>query len=99
MPHAAGGLAFAYSRSGDRKAAVHLLNDLKRRFDREYVPPMFIAEAYAALGDTNRAFEWLERGIDQKDIYIPENFFEPLLDPLRNDPRFGRVLERMGLER
>jgi serine/threonine-protein kinase len=98
-PHAAGGLAFAYSRSGDRKAAVHLLNDLKRRFDREYVPPMFIAEAYAALGDTNRAFEWLERGIDQKDIYIPENFFEPLLDPLRNDPRFGRVLERMGLER
>jgi len=53
--------------------------------------------AYAGLGDATRGIEWLNRGIDQRDIYIPENFFDPLLDPLRKDPRFRRVLTRMGL--
>jgi hypothetical protein len=41
----------------------------------------------------------LNRGIDQRDIYIPENFFEPLLDPLRSDPSFEQVSDRMGLKR
>jgi hypothetical protein len=36
----------------------------------------------------------MNRGIDEKDIYIPENFFDPLLDPLRSDA----VLARMGIE-
>jgi eukaryotic-like serine/threonine-protein kinase len=98
-PHAAGGLAFAYAASGDRAAATTILNDLKRRSTRELVPPFFIAEAYAGLGDVTQGIEWLNRGIDEKDIYIPENFFEPLLDPLRKDPRFARVSIRMGLER
>ena len=53
--------------------------------------------AYTGLDDATRGIEWLNRGIDQRDIYIPENFFDPLLDPLRKDPRFGRVLTRMGL--
>ena len=55
---------------------------------------MSIAIGYGALGDTTRGLEWLNRAIDQHDIYIPENFFEPLLDPLRKDPQ---VLRRMGL--
>jgi hypothetical protein len=53
--------------------------------------------AYAGLGDVTRGIVWLNRGIDQQDIYIPENFFDPLLDPLRKDPRFALVMTRMGL--
>jgi hypothetical protein len=41
----------------------------------------------------------LNRGIDQHEIYIPENFFDPLLDPLRKDPRFNEVLTGMDLAR
>jgi hypothetical protein len=78
---------------------MDILEDLKRRSATELVPPFFIAEAYTGLGDVTRGIEWLNRGIDQKDIYIPENFFEPLLDPLRKDPRFEQVLGRMGLDR
>jgi eukaryotic-like serine/threonine-protein kinase len=98
-PHAAGGLAFAYAVSGDRGAARRIVNDLERRSTRELVPPFFIAEAYAGLGETARGIDWLNRGIDQRDIYIPENFFDPLLDPLRSDPRFEQLSKRMGLER
>ncbi|HXS23041.1 MAG TPA: protein kinase [Gemmatimonadales bacterium] len=94
QPYAAGGLILAYAASGNREAARKVLEDLEHRFPREYIPPVSIAIGYGALGDTTRGVEWLNRAIDQHDIYIPENFFEPLLDPLRNDPQ---VLRRMGL--
>jgi serine/threonine-protein kinase len=94
QPYAAGGLIFAYAASGNREAARKVLEDLEHRFPREYIPPVSIAIGYGALGDTTRGLEWLNRAIDQHDIYIPENFFEPLLDPLRKDPQ---VLRRMGL--
>jgi hypothetical protein len=76
---------------------MRIVNDLKQRSTRELVPPVHVAIAYAGIGDLTQAFEWLNRGIDQKDIYIPENFSDPLLDPLRQDPRFEQVLKRMGL--
>jgi len=95
QPYAAGGLMTAYALSGDRAAAKKVLDDLERRFPQEYVPPVSIAIGYAALGDTAQGLEWLNRAIDQRDIYIPENFFEPLLDPLRNNPQ---VLRRMGIK-
>jgi len=96
-PHVAAGLAFAYAVSGDRAAAKRLLEELRVRSAREYVPPFAFAVAYAGLGDVTRGIEWLHRGIDERDIFLPENFFDPLLDPLRGDPRFTRVVQRMGL--
>jgi hypothetical protein len=71
---------------------------LKHRSETEFVPPFAIAAGYAGLGDLTHGIEWLNRAIDQKDIFIPENFFDPLLDPLRKDPRFDQILTRMGLE-
>jgi serine/threonine protein kinase/Tfp pilus assembly protein PilF len=96
QPYAAGGLMTAYAKSGDRAAATKVLQDLERRLPQEYVPPVSIAIGYGALGDTTSGLKWLNRAIDEHDIYIPENFFEPLLDPLRNDPQ---ILRRMGLSR
>jgi len=96
-PYAASALAAAYAGAGDRASAQHIIDDLKQRSTHELVPPVHIAIAYAGLGDVTQGLEWLNRGIDQHDIYIPENFFEPLLDPLRKDPRFARVVARMGL--
>jgi len=95
--YGASALAYAYAASGDRAAALRIIEDLKRRSARELIPPVHIAIAYGALGDLTHGIEWLNRGIDQHDIYIPENFFEPLLNPLRKDPRFALVVTRMGL--
>jgi TolB-like protein/cytochrome c-type biogenesis protein CcmH/NrfG len=97
-PQVAAALAAAYAQSGNREAALKLVNDLEHRRTRELVPPVHLAIAYASLGDLARGFEWLNRAIDQRDIYVPENFFEPLLDPFRRDPRFEPVLARMDLK-
>ena len=98
-PQSSGPLAFAYARSGNRAEAMRILDELKQRKKRGEIGTYFaIAGTYAGLGDVGQGIEWLNRGIDVKDIYIPENFFDPLLDPLREDPRFDQIMIRMGLE-
>ncbi len=93
----AGALVYAYARSGDRPTALERLGELTERSKQGEIGPFALALAYAGLGDSGRAIEELHRAIDQRDIYLPELFFDPLLDPLRGDPRFRRVVERMGL--
>ena len=98
QPQGAAALAVAEAASGNRAGGLTIVHDLeRRRSGTELVPPVQIAEVYAGLGDVTRGLDWLNRGIDEKDIYIPENFFDPLLDPLRSDPRFEQVLRRMDL--
>ncbi|HEU4588024.1 MAG TPA: protein kinase [Gemmatimonadales bacterium] len=92
-----GALATAYVGSGHRDSALALLRDMERRSAKEYVPPFAFAIMYTALGRKTEAFEWLNRGIDRRDSFLPENVSDPLLDSLRGDPRFAEVARRMGI--
>ncbi|HEY6807815.1 MAG TPA: protein kinase [Gemmatimonadales bacterium] len=96
-PYVAAALVQAYAGAGDSAAARRVIDDLLRRREREYVPSVHIAIAYGGIGDLPNGMAWLERAVGEHDIYIPENFFEPLLDPLRKDPRFRPLYQRMGL--
>jgi tetratricopeptide (TPR) repeat protein len=95
VQHAA--LICAYARSGDRATALRLLGELTERAKRGEFGPFTLAIAYTGLGETDRAIAALHEAIDERDIFMPEVFFDPLLHPLRADPRFRRVEERMGL--
>jgi tetratricopeptide (TPR) repeat protein len=95
----AGGLAYAYGASGDRAAATSYTSELQARLKRGGVGPFALALAYTGQGDLTRGFEYLNRAIDEQDIFLPEDFFDPLLDPLRADRRFAMVEERMGIKR
>ena len=57
------------------------------------------ALAYTGLGELDQAFAWLERGIENKDEMLAENFLDPLFDPLRGDARYEQVLARLGASR
>lgn len=59
--------------------------------------PVFAARVHAALGDTNAAFAVLEQAMAARKPEMSEYHLEPGLDPIRNDPRFQRIAERMGL--
>jgi eukaryotic-like serine/threonine-protein kinase len=89
--HGAASLVAAFARSGDRAGAVALLDSMLSRSAHGYVAPFDLAVAYTGLGDADRAFAALDRGIRERDAELPENFFEPLLDPLKSDPRYQRV--------
>ena len=83
---------------GDTAAARRVLAALEARSKREYVPPWVFAVAYTGLGDKTRAIGWLNRGIDERDMMMAENLFDPILDPLRGDPRFAEVERRTGTQ-
>jgi TolB-like protein/DNA-binding winged helix-turn-helix (wHTH) protein/Tfp pilus assembly protein PilF len=55
----------------------------------------FVAGDFAALGDKDRAFEWLEIAFQKRDFFLTEIKGHPYMDPLRSDLRFQHLLERM----
>lgn len=66
--------------------------------------PVNVAEVYAALGDKERAFYWLEQAYAQHNVEIASTDLglerlnmEYLLDPVRSDPRFKDLVHRVGL--
>jgi serine/threonine-protein kinase len=70
-------------------------------FDREsklpYVSPYFTAVKYAALGDKDRALESLEKAFNERDTWLVHLKVDPMLDSVRSDPRYTRLLEGMNL--
>lgn len=56
-----------------------------------------VAAVYAALGDTEQAFEWLERGFDQGSPFVGDFLVWPYAGVMRDDPRFIALYEDVGL--
>ncbi len=96
LAHMHAWLARAFVAAGRRDSALVVLAEMRRQSGRENVAPYAWALIYAALGDTSRAFEWLDRAIEGRweDLIFIQ--CDPGLDPLRADPRFAQVLRRVG---
>ena len=56
-----------------------------------------IAIVYAALGEREQAFAWLEKVFSDKSYYVVWLTVDPVFDPYRADPRFQNLLTRIGL--
>ncbi len=93
-----GALAHAYARAGQREEALKLVEELKRiAVERRNFRLFGIIWAYAGLGDKEQAFAWLERAYQEhRDLIIWLNT-DPILEPLRSDPRFHDLVRRVGL--
>jgi TolB-like protein/Tfp pilus assembly protein PilF len=87
-------LGHAYATAGDHHEPQRLLDELKKR--RE-VSPVPFALLYMDVGDKDRAFEWLERGYEDRSQFMEELKVTPLFDGLREDARFAALLKKMRL--
>ena len=92
-----GVLGVVYAMAGETTAARQVLGDLLERSKRTYVGPTLISWIYSHLGERDRAFEWLEKGYEQRDCTLAFGLRVPLYDVIRDDPRFGGLLKRLGL--
>lgn len=95
-PYVAGLLGYARTLAGDKNAGRAALAKLTESARREYVPPFSVALVCIALGDNDRALEWLTKAADARDTSMVYAKTDPALDPIRSDPRFANLLRRMG---
>ncbi len=87
-------LAFVNARAGNRESAIDLAGQVEERGGSLKE----VALVYGALGEMNRAFEYLERAYESDPSDMSNLNVDPSADPLRADPRFLELLQRLGLE-
>jgi len=93
-----GHLGNAYARAGQAAAARKSIAQLQQRVEKDGVGRYEIALVYAGLGDKQEAFQWLEESYKAHDVGLVYLKIDPCLDPLRSDPRFDDLLQRVGLK-
>jgi TolB-like protein len=80
---------------GERAAADEKLKVLVERYGSRAAVP--IAGTYVQMGDFDSAFEWFERAYEQRDAQLLWTRMHPINEPLRGDPRFDALLEKLQL--
>jgi tetratricopeptide (TPR) repeat protein len=92
-----GALGYAYGRSGNIRKAKEHLHELTARAADGYVSPMWIALVHLGLEDVDSLFASLERAFAERDGSLILVTAALEFDPVRDDPRFKSLLQRMGL--
>jgi predicted Zn-dependent protease len=87
----------AYAHAGRRQEALKILDELKNRQQKGYVPAAAFVNAYLGLDDKEQAFVWLERAYQEHSNILQYVKVHPFMDPLRNDPRFIDLVRRVGV--
>jgi tetratricopeptide (TPR) repeat protein len=90
-------LAHACGLAGRGEEARSILKELLENTAGRYVASPMIARIYLGLGEIDRAFEWLKRGVDERSYWNVFLKMDPVYDPIRNDPRFRDLLTEIGL--
>jgi tetratricopeptide (TPR) repeat protein len=90
-------LGHAYAVAGKTQQAQRVLAKLKTLSRDQYLPPYHVALVYAALGQKDEAFEWLETAFQDRQWMMAFLKVDPRWDTIRSDPRFDKLLKRTGL--
>lgn len=93
-------MAQIHALAGERERALAVLDSLLRTaaYTGSYVPPYRVALVYSALEEKDEAFRWLDAALEDRAYEMSLLAVDPRLDPLRGDPRFEALLEKVGLD-
>ncbi len=88
------GLAMVEFTRGNEAASQALLAKMEKDFALGFAYQ--VAQIYAWRGQKDQAFAWLERGLSIHDAGLVRLPYDPVMDPLREDPRFAAFVAKMG---
>ena len=89
-------LTAAKAQSGDKEAAVQMLAELEELSRNRNVRAFWRALLHLSLGNREEAVRWLEQGVvGHEDMDVNFIKVDPLLDPLRGDPRFEALVQKV----
>ena len=90
-------LTEAIARSGAQGYWRRTLENYKESSKSNYVPSVLVAGACVRVGDKESAFQWLEKGFDERDDLMINLKVEPVFDAIRSDPRYQDLVRRVGI--
>jgi serine/threonine-protein kinase len=97
LAYARAGLAHVAACAGRTDEARAILAGLYAQAKERYVSPVAFATVHLGLGEVDHAFAWIERAREERRGWLCYLKVEPLLDPIRQDPRFAQLQEKMRL--
>jgi hypothetical protein len=77
------------------------LNALILKFDKSAngSPAWTLANYYCVNGDYDKSFYWLQKSYDHHEVDLTSLYGEPFLEPLKQDPRFKELCNKVGLSK
>jgi serine/threonine protein kinase/tetratricopeptide (TPR) repeat protein len=88
---------YIYAVWGKRAEAEKIIAELKRQSKDSSVSPWGIALIYTGLGESDQAFEWLDKAYNDRAFDLQYAKVDPRFETLRSDPRFQKLLKRIGI--
>jgi len=97
-PRLLGSLGHAYALWQKRAEAETVLGKMTELSQTRYVPPFDFALVHLGLGQRDTAFEYLEQAYKMRSYDLVSINVDPRFDEIHSDPRFAKLLKRLGLE-
>jgi tetratricopeptide (TPR) repeat protein len=96
-------LAATYARAGRKTDARNLMAQLESSKHADVEHPWFIAAAYTAMGDLDRALDWLEKAYEQRILFLCNLGRDRAagfnIRPLHGHPRYEALLRKVNLKK
>lgn len=89
-------LSIVLAQNNQSEEARQMLSNLKDSMGKVNISPLGIGLIYTYLGDFDNAFKYLEEAIEYKDTWLVSLKYGPEYDPLRSDPRFDKLINKIG---
>lgn len=84
--------------AGEADGARSILSSLEGASAENYISPVSRAKIYLGLGDVDKVFEWLEKGLEERSVRMPYFLIDPQCDAIRRDERFCSIADQMGVK-
>src|SRR2546428_461395 len=97
LSYATAAVANVLALRGRRREAEALLAELEARARNHYVSPVAFCIVHLGLRNIDQAFEWFERAYQDRRGWLTYLKVDPMLDAVRDDPRFAELVKRMRL--
>ncbi len=95
MPSVLGALGQAYGVAGDRAAALHTLDKLRRIAAVQTVACTCFAVVHLGLDEVEDALNWIELAVSRRESSVAAMKVHPAYDRLRREPRFQAVISHI----
>jgi serine/threonine-protein kinase len=91
-------LAYSLARGGNKSFAMQVHDELLEKRKHDYVSSVELATVSVGLGKLEEAIDWCEQAAEERRGWVMYLGVHPVVDPLRQNPRFQSLLRNMGLE-